>query len=95
MLLDEPSSGLDRVESAHFGEILVRIVAERGVGILLVEHDMALVMDICDHIYVLDFGRLIFEGMPDEVRRAPVVQMAYLSGEGLREVTGAQVEAVR
>lgn len=54
LLLDEPSSGLDKVETDRFGEILRRVVDQRGVGILLVEHDMSLVMQICEYIYVLD-----------------------------------------
>jgi ABC-type branched-subunit amino acid transport system ATPase component/branched-subunit amino acid ABC-type transport system permease component len=81
LLLDEPSSGLDRVETARFGQILVQVVRDRGVGILLVEHDMALVTDVCDYIYVLDFGKPIFEGTPDDVVRSPVVQTAYLGGQ--------------
>ncbi|RHW28117.1 ATP-binding cassette domain-containing protein [Nocardioides immobilis] len=86
LLLDEPSSGLDQEETRHFGRILRRAVAERGVGILLVEHDMPLVMDICDYIYVLDFGDLIFEGTPTEVSRSSVVRAAYLGdAEGLDE----------
>lgn len=84
LLLDEPSSGLDRIETARFGEILQRVVAIRKVGILLVEHDMSLVMDICDYIYVLEFGRMIFEGTPQEVSRSPVVQTAYLAGDLLK-----------
>jgi len=78
LLLDEPSSGLDHGESERFGALLRRVVDERGVGILLVEHDMALVLDVCDSIYVLDFGRPIFAGTPDEVRASHVVQAAYL-----------------
>jgi ABC-type branched-subunit amino acid transport system ATPase component/branched-subunit amino acid ABC-type transport system permease component len=78
LLLDEPSSGLDRVETARFGEILLRAVAERGVGILLVEHDMALVTDVCDYIYVLDFGKPIFEGTAAQVMSSSIVQTAYL-----------------
>jgi ABC-type branched-subunit amino acid transport system ATPase component len=78
LLLDEPSSGLDRVETKRFGEILQRVVKERGVGILLVEHDMSLVMDICQDVYVLDFGRLIFTGTADTLMASPVVQAAYL-----------------
>lgn len=81
LLLDEPSSGLDRVETARFGEILLRIVAERGIGILLVEHDMALVTEVCDYIYVLDFGKPIFEGTATEVMESPIVQAAYLGGD--------------
>ncbi len=78
LLLDEPSSGLDHRETEVFGTILKRVVAERGVGILLVEHDMALVMDVCDEIYVMDFGTRIFAGTPNEVRRSDVVRAAYL-----------------
>ncbi|MGD0700769.1 MAG: branched-chain amino acid ABC transporter permease/ATP-binding protein [Trebonia sp.] len=78
LLLDEPSSGLDHRETEVFGQILKRVVAERGVGILLVEHDMALVMDVCDEIYVMDFGTRIFAGAPDQVRRSDIVRAAYL-----------------
>ena len=78
LLLDEPSSGLDRRETERFGQVLKSIVAERKAGILLVEHDMSLVMKVCDYIYVLDFGRLIFEGSPKEVLASPEVRAAYL-----------------
>lgn len=81
LLLDEPSSGLDHDETARFGEILQSVVRERGCGILLVEHDMSLVMDVCEYIYVLDFGRLIFEGTSAEVATSPDVQAAYLGTE--------------
>ncbi|MCK9248047.1 MAG: ATP-binding cassette domain-containing protein [Solirubrobacteraceae bacterium] len=86
LLLDEPSSGLDHRETARFGEILARVVAERGVGILLVEHDMSLVLSACDEIFVLDFGRPIFRGTPDEVRRSPEVQAAYLGDPDVEDV---------
>jgi len=82
LLLDEPSSGLDNAETQAFGGILRQVVDERGVGILLVEHDMSLVMDICDDIYVLDFGVPIFHGSPAEVQASEVVRAAYL-GSGL------------
>jgi ABC-type branched-subunit amino acid transport system ATPase component/ABC-type branched-subunit amino acid transport system permease subunit len=81
LMLDEPSSGLDRVETAAFDQVLRRVVAERGCGILLVEHDMSLVMSVCDYLYVLDFGRLIFEGEPAAVSASPVVKSAYLGEE--------------
>jgi ABC-type branched-subunit amino acid transport system ATPase component/branched-subunit amino acid ABC-type transport system permease component len=81
LLLDEPSSGLDHEETTKFGEILRTVVRERGCGILLVEHDMALVMDVCEYIYVLDFGRLIFEGTPSQVAASVDVQAAYLGSE--------------
>lgn len=78
LLLDEPSSGLDRAETLRFGEILTEVVRKRGVGILLVEHDMALVNDICDDVFVLEFGRLIFSGTPAEMMASKDVQAAYL-----------------
>jgi ABC-type branched-subunit amino acid transport system ATPase component len=83
LLLDEPSSGLDKDETDQFAGVITRIVDERGTGILLVEHDMSLVMDVCDYIYVLDFGELIFEGAPSAVVRSPVVQAAYLGAAEL------------
>jgi ABC-type branched-subunit amino acid transport system ATPase component/branched-subunit amino acid ABC-type transport system permease component len=78
LLLDEPSSGLDQRESERFGEILERVVAERGVGILLVEHDMSLVMRVCSYLHVLDFGSHIFDGPPESVMASPLVRAAYL-----------------
>ncbi|MER7453430.1 ATP-binding cassette domain-containing protein [Nocardia beijingensis] len=78
LLLDEPSSGLDRSETARFGRILRTVVAQRGVGILLVEHDMSLVLELCEEIFVLDFGRPIFRGTPAQVRESEIVQHAYL-----------------
>jgi ABC-type branched-subunit amino acid transport system ATPase component len=91
-LLDEPSSGLDAIETRRFGEILTGAIAERGVGILLVEHDMALVRQVCQNIYVLDFGQMIFEGTASEMLASPIVRNAYLgSGDGMTEdaVAGA------
>jgi ABC-type branched-subunit amino acid transport system ATPase component len=81
LLLDEPSSGLDRDETVRFGQVLANVVRERGCGVLLVEHDMSLVMNVCDYLYVLDFGQLIFEGATEEVRVSDVVRSAYLGTE--------------
>ena len=78
LLLDEPSSGLDHAETERFGETLEFLVRQRGSGILLVEHDMSLVMRVCEHIYVLDFGSLLFDGAPAEVRDSDAVRRAYL-----------------
>jgi len=86
LLLDEPSSGLDQAESEHLGQILRSLVDDRGIGILLVEHDMALVMTICDYLYVLDFGRLVFDGTPAETQHSPIVRAAYLGAEDLMEM---------
>jgi len=85
LLLDEPSSGLDVEETQAFGDVLQRIVDERGVGILLVEHDMTLVMRLCEHIHVIDFGREIFAGSPAVVRASEVVREAYLGDVHLEE----------
>jgi ABC-type branched-subunit amino acid transport system ATPase component/branched-subunit amino acid ABC-type transport system permease component len=93
LMLDEPSSGLDRVETARFGEVLQTVVADRGVGILLVEHNMALVTDICDYIYVLDFGRLIYEGTPAEVMASSVVRAAYLGEDETAIATATSASA--
>jgi ABC-type branched-subunit amino acid transport system ATPase component len=78
LLLDEPSSGLDPTETEAFGRVLLRLVEDRGVGILLVEHDMSLVMTSCDHLFVVDFGRLIAEGDPEAIQADPDVRRAYL-----------------
>ena len=77
LLLDEPSSGQDETETEAFGELLRDLAAE-GRGILMVEHDMDLVMSVCDEIHVLDFGEVIATGTPAEVRSDPAVQQAYL-----------------
>ena len=83
LLLDEPSAGLDERESDAFAAILRRVVAERGIGILLVEHDMALVMEVCEYLFVLDFGKPLYAGTPVEVRSSTVVRDAYLGTEAV------------
>jgi ABC-type branched-subunit amino acid transport system ATPase component len=69
--------------------VLLHVVAEQGAGLLLVEHDMALVMEVCEHIYVMDFGELIFEGSPAEVQSSAVVQAAYLGTDAELEPLSA------
>jgi ABC-type branched-subunit amino acid transport system ATPase component len=81
LLLDEPSSGLDVAETHRFGEILLDYVAETGIGLLLVEHDMALVRRVCTSIFVLDFGKLIYQGSTADVLASDVVRAAYLGTE--------------
>ena len=97
LLLDEPSSGLDKNETKQLGQIIASVVADRGVGILLVEHDMSLVLEICHHIYVLDFGELIFEGSPQKVAASPIVRDAYLgtSDVELEAAAASAEEAAR
>lgn len=89
LLLDEPSSGLDRSETAFFGAILKTAVRERELGILLVEHDMSLVTTVCDYIYVLDFGKPIFQGTAAQVMAAPIVRAAYLGGDEVEDELAA------
>ena len=80
LLLDEVGSGLNHDETEALGKLLV-MLAREGISILLVEHDMELVMEVCDRIHVLDFGRIICTGTPAEVQRDPHVQAAYLGAE--------------
>jgi branched-chain amino acid transport system ATP-binding protein len=79
LLLDEPAAGLDLHESAALGKVLRQLV-DRGIAILLVDHDMALVLSVCDQVFVLDFGAIIAEGTPQEIRRDKAVLSAYLGG---------------
>jgi branched-chain amino acid transport system ATP-binding protein len=77
LLLDEPSSGLSTAETEVFGELL-RELAGEGRAVLIVEHDMDLIMRVCDHIHVLNFGEVIASGPPAEIRADERVQRAYL-----------------
>ncbi|MCX6401947.1 MAG: ABC transporter ATP-binding protein [Propionibacteriales bacterium] len=77
LLLDEPSSGLDETETDSFGALLSDL-ADEGAAILMVEHDMDLVMGVCDEIHVLDFGEIIASGAPADIRADSSVQRAYL-----------------
>ena len=80
LMLDEPASGLDVSQAEEFVELL-RTLSDLGLSILLIEHDMSLVMGICDYITVLDFGQVIAEGTPGEVQRNEAVIEAYLGRE--------------
>jgi branched-chain amino acid transport system ATP-binding protein len=78
LLLDEPASGQTDDETKAFERVLRDLVDRHGLTVLLIEHDMSLVMGICDHVHVLDFGETIAVGAPDAVRADARVQEAYL-----------------
>jgi sulfate-transporting ATPase len=78
LLLDEPAAGLGDVETAELAHLVRRLADDWGFAVLLIEHDMNFVMSVCDRIVVLDFGRQIAEGTPEEVRNDPAVVAAYL-----------------
>jgi branched-chain amino acid transport system ATP-binding protein len=81
LLLDEPSSGLDRRETSALSDALVRTCRERGVAMVLVEHDLDFVLGVSEQVTVLDFGQVLAVGPPNAVRADPKVQAAYLGGD--------------
>ncbi|MGA2931281.1 MAG: ABC transporter ATP-binding protein [Acidimicrobiales bacterium] len=92
LLLDEPRSGLDERETDMLGRLLTSLAAE-GRAVVLVEHDTNLVLRVCGTVHVLDFGEVIATGTPDEIRRNPAVQEAYLGHTHVaREVADASAD---
>jgi branched-chain amino acid transport system ATP-binding protein len=85
LLLDEPTAGMNPQESAVFNDFVYRVRDEKGISVLLIEHDMAVIMKISERITVLDRGRMIAEGTPDDIRSNQTVIEAYLGKTGTRE----------
>jgi branched-chain amino acid transport system ATP-binding protein len=83
--MDEPAAGLPEAEIAYFTGVLRSVRDEKGAGVLLIDHNMALVMAVCDRIHVLDQGKTLAEGTPDEVRGNLDVAAAYLGESAIRE----------
>ena len=93
LLLDEPAAGLDTVESQQLGSHL-RDILTQDITLFLIDHDMGLVLSVCDYIYVLDFGKIIAEGTPEQVRNNPEVIKAYL-GETAGEIQAQEGASIR
>jgi branched-chain amino acid transport system ATP-binding protein len=83
VLLDEPAAGLDANESTALSQVLRGLLKE-GISVFLIDHDMSLVLSVCDHVFVLDFGRIVAQGPPSMIRRDPAVIAAYL-GDSSKE----------
>ena len=87
--MDEPAAGLSREDKARLAGLLRRI-AEAGAGVLLVEHDMALVMGVSDHIVAIDAGRELAQGTPTQIQQSDAVRQAYLGDDAARRAPAAR-----
>jgi len=85
LMLDEPVAGMNREETEDMARFILDIQEERGITVMLVEHDMGLVMDISSHVVVLNFGQVIASGRPAEVRANPAVIAAYLGEQAAKQ----------
>lgn len=81
LFLDEPAAGMNPQETANLTRLIAQIQAQFGLTVVLIEHDMSLVMEICQRLYVLEYGRLLAHGTPEEIKKNPDVIRAYLGGE--------------
>jgi len=89
LLLDEPAAGMNAQETKELDELILKIRAEEHISILLIEHDMKLVMSLSDRIFVMDYGRKIAQGAPEEIRNNPEVVKAYLGEEDTEDAVEA------
>lgn len=81
LFLDEPAAGMNPQETANLTKLIAQIQEQFGLTVVLIEHDMSLVMEICQRLYVLEYGRLLAQGTPEEIKKNPDVIRAYLGGE--------------
>ena len=81
LFLDEPAAGMNPQETANLTKLISQIQEQFGLTVVLIEHDMSLVMEICQRLYVLEYGRLLAHGTPEEIKKNPDVIRAYLGGE--------------
>ena len=89
LLLDEPTSGMGPEEAHDFGERLLELRKTLNLTVLMIEHHVPLVVGVCDYVYVLNFGKILTEGLPQEVRKHPEVIAAYLGGEAAAKEASA------